>query len=586
MYVSAVVLLQSDNFGLLWMLGGVGGFILLLVFVIGFFSRFLIKSTAGHALVKTGFGLAQPQVSMSSTFVIPLLNKVEGIDLTVKIVNIKRRQNDSLSCSDGIRAEVEVDFYIQINPIEEDIRRVANTIGCQRASNINTLRELFEAKFSDALKTAGSKLSFDQLYQNRSQFREEILKALGQLGASDVVLNGYRLDDVAIQYLEQLPLNMHNENNVLDAKGRKVIAERTSAEAEAANERLRQREITIAEQNRVARIRELQIKQDIAEKEATQAREIKEVQSRQQTLAETTLAEQERLSQEAQINRDQAVKVAEERKNQEVLSAQILREKAISISDQEKQREIEIARIQREIAEAEAQKEKIRRLEEVARQESERIKAVEQANTVKELEIANRQKSIEIIQAEKNASVESQKLRVDSDVRAYEIITVAKAKLDAAQLEAAAAEMQAKNIIELGRAQAEARRLQLEAEGTLTQRVLMADTLKVLVPMLPTIVEKLMIPAEKIESIKILNVQGLDGLLHNSSAAGESAQAPLATPGGFSSGGILNTVVSVGMFLPVLREIMRLMKGDPELSQTLKELPGGEQLITYLEKQK
>lgn len=577
--------------GMAWFVGGIVALLLLVGFIVSFFSKFLIKSTAGHALVKTGFGLKIPSVNMSSTFVVPLLNRVEAIDLTVKIVNIKRRQHDSLSCADGIRAEVEVDFYVQINPIEDDIRRVANTIGCARASNINTLRELFEAKFSDALKTAGSKLTFDQLYQNRALFREEILKALGQTGAGDVVLNGYRLDDVAIQYLEQLPLAMHNADNVLDAKGRKVIAERTSAEAEAANERLRQREITIAEQNRVARIRDLEIKQQVSEKEATQAREVREIQARQNALTETTIAEQDRLALEAQIARDQSVKIAEERKQQEVLTAQIARERTIQVAEQEKQREIEIARIQREIAEAEAQKEKIRRLEEIARQEAERIRAEEQAATVKALEIANRQKQIEVIQAEKDANVQTQKLRVDSDVRAYEITTVAKAKLDAAQLETQAAEMQAKNIVEIGRAEADARRMKLEAENSMNRMTLLAQALNQIIPMLPEICEKLMLPAEKIESIKVLNVNGLEGLLRNGNGNGHATvldATPMIGGGGMGSNptaGIMQTVLSMGMVMPLLREVMGMMKGDAQLSQTLRDIPGGEQLLSYLEKQ-
>lgn len=568
----------------IFLIGTVGGIVLLVLFIINILRNWVKKASSGRALVKTGVGLAEPSISRSSLLVIPLLHKYEEIDLTVKTVRIERRAHDSLSCADGIRAEVEVDFYIQINPVDQDIRRVAMAIGCVRASDIALLRELFEAKFADALKTAGSKLTFDQLYQNRAMFRDEILGALGQSGEGDLVLNGYKLDDVAIQYLEQLPLEKHNEQNVLDARGRKVIAERTSAEAEAANERLRQKEITIQEQNQRARTRDLEIRQDIAYKEAKQEREVAEARATQQTIAQQTIAEQERLAIEANIEKERQVRLAEERKQQEIQSAQIARERAIQVAEQAKQQEIEIARISREVAEAEALKVKIKWQEEIAKQEAERIKAEEMANTVRALEIANRAKQAEVIQAEKDAAVSIEKRKVDSDLEAYKLTVTAKAKLQAAEQDVLAAEKQAKSILEVSRAQAEARRLALEAENLIGDRVILANALRELIPLLPQIVSELMKPAEKIESVKVLHITGMEGLQHGGSLqAGDNGQALTTGNPGLS---LINTLLSVGMFMPLLKEIGKLISGSPDIRDQLKDIPGGEQVLHYFGGQK
>lgn len=565
----------------------VGGFLLFVIFLVNVLRNWVKKAASGRALVKTGVGLNEPSISRSSLLVIPLLHKFEEIDLTVKTVRIDRRGHDSLSCADGIRAEVEVDFYIQINPLDQDIRRVAMAIGCERASNIAQLRELFEAKFADALKTAGSKLTFDQLYQNRAMFRDEILMALGQTtDGGDLVLNGYKLDDVAIQYLEQLPLEKHNEQNVLDARGKKVIAERTSSEAEAANERLRQKEITIQEQNQRARTRELEIKQDIALKEAKQEREVAEARATQQTIAQQTIADQERLAVEANIEKERSIRLAEERKQQEITSAQIARERATQVAEQAKQQEIEIAKIQREVAQAEATKEKIKRQEEIAKQEAERIRAEEQANTVRTLEVANRAKQAEVIQAEKDAAVASQKLKVDVDVRAYELTITAKAKLESAELDAQAAEKQAKAILEVNRAQAEARRLQLEAENLIGDKVILANALRELVPLLPEIIHQLMKPAEKIDSIKVLNITGLEGLSGNGALPHGGNENGTALTHSNPGLGLIQTLLSVGMFLPLLKEVGKLLSANPDLSEQLKNVPGGEQLAQYLQQQR
>jgi uncharacterized membrane protein YqiK len=551
------------------------GVILFIVFVVNFLKKFLIKAAPGQALVKTGFGMHEPRVSLSSAFVIPLIHKVESIDLTVKTVRIARRGDDSLSCADGIRAEVEVDFYIKINAIEEDIRKVAMTVGSQRASQAEQLRLLFEAKFADALKTAGSKLKFDELYQNRGAFRDEILKSLGLEGNADLILNGYRLDDVAIQYLEQLPLANHNPDNVLDARGRKVIAERTSVEAEAANLRLRQKEVTIATQNRDARTKELEINRELAEKEAIQEREISEARARQSSAMTQTLAEQEKLAAEARINNQKAIRIAEERKEQETLAAQIARQKAIEIAEYEKQRDTEIAKIQKEMAEAEANKEKLRKLEETARQLANKIKADEEAETVRQLEIANRNKQIEVILAQKQAEVEKQARNVSADVKAYELQTIAKANVLAAEMEAEAATKKAMAILEISRAEAEAKRMKLEAENMISDKVILNNVLQALIPLLPEIVEKLMLPAEKIDSIKILNIAGMQ------QQAGENnGAAPSASNG---TGNLINTVLNMGMLLPVLKEVFAMMRGNDELIRSIKELPGGNQLLQALE---
>lgn len=581
----------------------VGAALLLFVMLLGMLNRFLVKAEPGRALVKTGFGTPRPRVTLSSAFVLPLLHRIDTIDLTVKTVRITRRKHESLSCADGIRAEVEVDFYIKINPVEEDIRHVASTIGCGRASDIEILRELFEAKFADALKTAGAKLRFDQLYQNRREFRDEVLKALGQEGDQEVVLNGYKLDDVAIQFLEQLPLELHNEDNVLDSRGRKEIAERTSAEVEAANKRLRQKEVTIAEQDREARLRQLQIQQDIAEKEAAQQREIAEAQAREHAATEKTTAEQEQLAEEARIVKERTVRLAEEQKEQAVLAAEIerqraveladeqrkqetenariLRERAVKVAEQDKIKQVEIARIEREAAEAEALKAKLKMLEETALQEAEKIKAEEQAQTVRALEVANRQKSIEIIEAEQEAAVEKEMRQVEADVKAYEITKVARAALEAAELDAQAAEKKAHAIAEVGRAEADRQRLQLEAENVINERVIVAQALQQLIPLLPELTEKLMLPAEKIDSIRILNVGGLDQLGGNLPVNGTAPGA-----GSTLGGSVISTVVQAGMLLPVVKELLRTLqsRGDyDEIFQALRSLPGGTAFLASLD---
>jgi len=562
--MNAIILQSNGISGMPTFVFVAGGVILLLVFLVALLRAFLKKASPGTALVKTGFGLQQASISTSSAIVIPLLHKIETIDLTVKTVRIRRREHESLSCKDGIRAEVEVDFYIKINAIDEDIRRVASAVGCARASDISILRELFEAKFSDALKTAGSKLTFDSLYQNRTEFKKEIMKALGEDEDSDVILNGYKLDDVAIQYLEQLPLSQHDDQNVLDSQGIKEIAQRTASQAEAANLRLREKEVRIAEQNQAAETRQLEITQDLEFKGERQKREIAETRSRENALAEKTKQEQESIEQQASIARELAISLANQQREQESTVAQKMKEQTISVADETKEKEIELARIRRESEVAEQLREKLKMLEETAKQEAEKIRAEEQAKTVQAVEIANREKEIEVIKAEQQAQTQVTNQRVEADIKAYNLIknaqskqeaadldlktadkqaqievieadkeakkeliafnvdvdaeayrlrTVAQAKLEAAELESKAAELQSQTIKQIGEAEAHALMLKIEAQNKVGKNLILADAIKELIPLLPTIMEKLMAPAEKIDSIKFLNINGMQGAM-------------------------------------------------------------------------
>ena len=125
-------------------------------------------------------------------------------------------------CKDNIRADIKVKFFVRVNKSVDDVLRVAQAIGCERASHQETLDNLFSAKFSEALKTVGKAMDFVDLYQARDHFRDEIIRQIGQ------DLSGYHLEDAAIDYIEQTPLEKLDPQNILDAQGIKKITQLTA----------------------------------------------------------------------------------------------------------------------------------------------------------------------------------------------------------------------------------------------------------------------------------------------------------------------------------------------------------------------
>ena len=141
----------------------------------------------------------------------PIIHRAEIMDISVKTIEIDRRGKDGLICKDNIRADIKVAFFVRVNKTPEDVLKVAQAIGCARASDQETLEELFAAKFSEALKTVGKQLEFEELYTKRDEFKDQIIEVIGK------DLNGYILDDAAIDYLEQTPLEALDQDNIMDA---------------------------------------------------------------------------------------------------------------------------------------------------------------------------------------------------------------------------------------------------------------------------------------------------------------------------------------------------------------------------------
>src|SRR5438045_3737313 len=170
------------------MLIAIGGVFLLGILIL--IARTWRQVDQGRAMIINKMG-AEPKVTFSGGIVLPIINKAEVMDLSVKTIEVARHGKEGLICADNIRADIKVTFFVRVNKTVDDVLRVAQSIGCSRASQQQTLEELFAAKFSEALKTVGKKMEFEQLYTHRDTFKDQIIAVSGK------DLNGYGLDDAA-----------------------------------------------------------------------------------------------------------------------------------------------------------------------------------------------------------------------------------------------------------------------------------------------------------------------------------------------------------------------------------------------------
>jgi len=326
------------------------GFILLIAL-----KAFYRTVDQGHALIITKLTSPEPSVSFTGGMVIPVINRAEVMDISVKTIEVDRQGVNGLICKDNIRADIKVTFFVRVNKTREDVIKVAGSVGVQRASDSETLAELFEAKFSEALKTVGKRMEFIDLYNQRDTFKDEIVKVIGR------DLSGYNLEDAAIDYLEQTPLKMLDPDNILDSEGRKKIIELTSIQKMKANEIQREAEKTIKKQDVEAKEAMLALERQQAEAEARQGREIATTRAREMAEQHKVEAEQNQIAQGARIASEQEIGIASENAKREVQVAEKNREGAVAVEYErvEKARQLEAINRERAVAVSEIEKEKI-----------------------------------------------------------------------------------------------------------------------------------------------------------------------------------------------------------------------------------
>ncbi len=408
------------------------------------YASFYRKVPQGYALVVSG--TKKVDVTFTGQLVVPVIHKAETMDISVKTIEIDRRQTEGLICQDNIRADIKVNFFVRVNKAKEDVIKVAQAIGCDRASNIGTLEELFAAKFSEALKTVGKQMDFISLYTERANFRDRIIEVIG------TDLNGYSLEDVAIDYLEQTPLSALDSNNILDAQGIRKITELTAIEHVATNNAQNDERKQITAKNVETREAVLELERQQADAEARQSREVQTVIAREEATTASVRAEERLRSEMAGLEVDQKLGIEKENLEREVAVAAKNRERVLAVETERVRKAAELEDMSRKVETLAAEKDLEQEMAGIADLRRSRV-AVEKTVAVQEEEIASlrvieeatRQKDSAVILAEGEAQASlvkdikaAEAAEAAAEFRAGEQVRMAKAELESSQLEAQA----------------------------------------------------------------------------------------------------------------------------------------------------
>jgi len=324
-----------------------------------------------------------------------------------------------------------------------------------------------------------------------------------------------------------------------------ILVSKARARLEEEAEKVRLQKDRVLEAERIAmekevRIFDLQSRRE-AELQAIETdREITSQRIREEELVSVERIESEQKTKERQIVSRKQIEMAEAQSRREVEHATISADreieemrvtarKYIERFEIEQQLEIDVADKNRLIAVINKSIEEAAAKTEVAKAEKVLAETTENIATARELEIAERSKKIELLEASSRAEREA--IRLTSQAEAEKTATELRAEADVAEARAA----EARYAVD-----AEGARALNEAENTRSEEARKSAIYEHLVKNLPDVIRETVKPMENIDSIKILQVDGVPGINSPSETGAVGGDGP-------GSGNMTDKVVNSAM---------------------------------------
>ncbi len=494
---------------------GVGLVVAMLVISIMFASLYR-KASKERAFVRTGFG-GQKVIINGGKMIFPVIHEITWINMNTLRLEVRRANEQALITRDRMRVDVTAEFYVRVKPTEDAIADAAQTLG-QRTMQPDSLKELIEGKFVDSLRAVAAEMGMEELHEKRAEFVQRVQTTVSE----DLLKNGLELESVSLTSLDQTTQEYFNPQNAFDAQGLTRLTEQIETRRKQRNDIEQETRIQIEQRNLEADQLSYKIKKEQEYARLEQEREIEITRAAQATEIAKERADKTRAAREAEITAERDVQQAEILAKQEldqkrILADQQVREreiamaKAVEAAEIEKNKLIELNEQDKAIAIAERSKAQSEMEAQAAHARAERVRAEEQVVTVKEVEIAERQKKIELVQASEEAEREAIKIKVSAEAEKQASADRAAAVRIAAEGEAEAEKLRAMAKEALYTVEAAGKQAINEAENTLSPEIIAMHVKKALIDALPEIIRESVRPMEKIDSIKIMHVDGLSG---------------------------------------------------------------------------
>ena len=300
-------------------IGIYAGIIFVALLIIGLiFTRLYRRATKEIGFVRTGFG-GEKVVINGGALVLPVLHETMQVNLNTVRLAVERKNNDALITLDRLRIDVKAEFYVRVRPDRESMAIAAQTLGL-RTMQPESLKELIEGKFVDALRSVAAGMTMSQLHEQRAEFVQKVQ----QVSAADLAMNGLELESVSLTGLDQTSIEHFNANNAFDAEGltklteqielrkkaRNDIEQETRVQIETKNLDAEKRSLDLARETQFARLEQ---EREVEVRRAAQMAEVAQEQSIRQREAEGAKITAKQQVDSAQIEANRIVEQAQDR---------------------------------------------------------------------------------------------------------------------------------------------------------------------------------------------------------------------------------------------------------------------------------
>jgi uncharacterized membrane protein YqiK len=494
---------------------GAGLFVVLFLILAFMVARLYKRASKETSFVRTGFG-GEVVVVNGGALVLPVLHETIPVNMATLRLEVARNQEQALITKDRMRVDVLAEFYVRVAPTREAISAAAQTLG-RRTMAPQELKDLIEGKFVDALRSVAAELTMHELHEQRTQFVQKVQSAVTE----DLTKNGLELETVSLTGLDQTPREYFNPDNAFDAEGLTKLTEEIEMRRKMRNDIETNTRVEIERQNLETQKRSLEIKREEEMATLDQQREIQNMRANQAAEVALVTAEKSREAESAKIAAERDIEQERIAKDQANKERAIESSRATETAEVEKLRALELAQQERQIAISNKSKEESQASAEADKARALSIRASEQVKTVQATEEAERGKAIELIEARRQAERDA----IGITVGAAAEKAAAADKAEAAKM---VAEGEAEAIMIL--ANAEGKRLAVQAEGEraineaaniLSPEQVAMRIREALIGKLDQIIAASVEPLKGIDSIKIVDVSGLNGGGGNGGGEGE-----------------------------------------------------------------
>jgi uncharacterized membrane protein YqiK len=503
-----------------------------------------LRSSKERAFVRTGLG-GQKVVLDGGAFVLPIVHDVIPVNMNTLRLEVSRGRDKALITKDRMRVDVIAEFYVRVAANPNSVANAAQTLGL-RTMEPDQLKELVEGKFVDALRTAAAEMTMEELHEKRGAY----VKRVRETVAEDLTKNGLELEAASLTQLDQTGMEFFNPSNAFDAEGLTRLTEQIEHRKKQRNDVEQDTLIAIRNKNLEAEKLSLEIDREGEYARLEQQREVEIARARQRAEVTTERAQREQAGESAQIAAKQTIDTARIRSEQTLEQERIGKERAVQAAEIERRMTMELAEQQRSIAIARESKAQSEAQAEAEIARALAISAEEKVFTAREVEMAERKKAIDLIGAAQVA--ERDAIRLTSAAQAEKAASADRGDAVRAQAEADADADKIRSMAMRLRAEIEAEGLQLmnAAHNMLSPEARMSALRMRLVEKAEGIIRESVRPMERIEGIKILQVDGFGG------SGGGQANGDGGHSGNFSDS-VVNSALRFRAQAPLVDQLLR-----------------------------